>query len=75
MASQMVIVRFPSGETEFQMTAEAPKVGDMVRRGGNEWQVEEVGADENDRVVVTLAPAIKLMNKLDSSGAGVARLP
>ena len=57
MASQMVSVRFPSGESEDHMTAEPPKIGDTLMRGDVAWRVSDVQADENDRVVVTLVAA------------------
>jgi hypothetical protein len=73
MASQMVSVRFPTGESEFRITAEAPKVGDTLKRGDDEWQVSEIGTDENGRAVVTLGPIGGTPTELGANGAGVAR--
>ena len=71
MASQMVSVRFPSGESEFRITAEPPKVGDTFKRGNVEWRASRVDADENERAVVTLVAAEGWMTPLGASGAGI----
>ena len=44
-----------------------------LRRGDEEWQVHDVGTDENDKAVVTLAPVIRRVTDLGASGAGIAR--
>ena len=75
MASQMVTVRFPAGESEFRMTAEPPKVGDTFMRGDVEWRVSDVEADENDRAVVTLVAAAGWITALGASGAGIGPDP
>ena len=56
MPSQMVIVRYPTGESEFRILAEAPTVGDKLKRGNDEWRVIDVGRDENDTFLVALGP-------------------
>lgn len=73
MASQLVSVRFPTGESEFRITAAAPKVGDTLKRGADEWQVSDVGTDENGRAVVTLGPLDGSTTELGASGAGIPR--
>jgi hypothetical protein len=73
MASQLVSVRFPSGETEFRITAEPPRVGDMLTRGDVEWLVQEIGTDENGRAVVTLVPVVRDVGEFDASAAGIPR--
>jgi hypothetical protein len=86
MASQMVSVRFPNGESEFRITAETPKVGDTLMRGEDEWRVSDIGADENGRAivilgpldggtVVTLAPLAGGTMELGAGGAGIPREP
>jgi hypothetical protein len=75
MASQLVSVRFPTGESEFRITAEPPKVGDTLGRGGDEWQVSDVGTDENGRAVVTLGSVRESNQPLGASGAGIPRQP
>ena len=39
--SDLVTVRYPSGDTEFRMSDTAPKVGDVLKRNGDNWIVEE----------------------------------
>lgn len=72
VASQMVSVRFPDGESEFRITAEPPKIGDTFMRGDVEWRVSDVHADENERAVVTLVAAEGWTTALGVSGAGIA---
>jgi hypothetical protein len=68
----MVSVRFPTGEREFRMTAEAPKVGDTLKRGDDEWPVSDVRADEYGRAVLTLGSMEpRTTEELGASGAGV----
>jgi len=66
-----VSVRFPTGESEFRITAETPKVGDTLQRGDEEWEVSDVGTDENGRAVVTLGPVDGRTTELGASGAGI----
>ena len=51
-----VYVRFPTGFSEITYAADAPKVGDTVRRGADEWVVVDVTTDKNGLSVVTLGP-------------------
>jgi hypothetical protein len=56
MSSQkMLSVRFPDRRTEFTLSTEKPKVGDRLRRNGDEWEVIAVGKDAAGHVVVTLS--------------------
>jgi hypothetical protein len=81
MASQMVSVKFPTGETESHITADVPKVGETFKRGDSEWHVIDVAADEHGRAVVTLGPiegGVLTLTSLDggttglgASGAGI----
>ena len=73
MASQLVSVRFPTGESEFRITAETPKAGDTLQRGDEEWEVSDVGTDENGRTVVTLGQVDEKTTELGASGAGIAQ--
>ena len=75
MASQLVSVRFPTGESEFRITAEAPKVGDTLKRGDEEWPVSDVGTDENGTTIVRLGPPEDSTTELGASGAGIAPEP
>ena len=67
----MVSVRFPTGESEFHIRAEPPKIGDTFMRGDVAWRVSDVEADENDRAVVTLVAAEGWITALGASGAGI----
>jgi hypothetical protein len=71
MASQLVSVRFPTGESEFRITAEVPKLGDTLTRGDEEWPVSHVGTDENDGTIVTLGQVGERTTELGASGAGI----
>lgn len=75
MASQMVSVRFPDGDSEFRITAETPKIGDTFMRGDVEWRVSDVDADVNERAVVTLVAAEGWITALGASGAGIGSDP
>ena len=57
--SDLLTVRYPSGDTEFRMSENAPKVGDVLKRNGHNLMVEEV-VDTNRGTQVTLRPGVKL---------------
>ena len=57
--SGLLTVRFPSGETEFRMSDEAPDVGDTLKRNGDNWIVEDVTEADDGTFVVTLRPQLK----------------
>lgn len=75
MPSQMVIVKYATGESEFRMLAEPPRVGDMLRRGDDEWHVIDVRRDENDVLLVSLGPLEGLATDLGASAAGIPGHP
>ena len=54
--SDLLTVRYPSGAREFRMSDTAPEVGDVLRRNGDNWVVEEVHAGDDGSTVVTLRP-------------------
>ena len=47
--SDLLTVRFPSGAKEFRMSDKAPEVGDVLRRNGDNWLVEEVHEGDDVR--------------------------
>ena len=57
--SALLTVRYPSGATEFRMSDNAPQVGDILKRNGDNWIVEEVTESEDGTSVVTLRPGQK----------------
>jgi hypothetical protein len=75
MPSQMVTVRYPSGESEFRIFAEAPRVGDQLQRGREDWHVIDVRRDENDSFLVTLGPVEGSATGIGASAAGVPEHP
>lgn len=54
--SDLLTVRYPSGETEFRMRDKEPRVGDVLTRNGDNWIVEAVTEAENGSTLVTLRP-------------------
>ena len=54
--SDLQIVRYPSGAKEFRMSETAPEVGDVLRRNGDNWVVEEVHEGDDGSTGVTLRP-------------------
>ena len=54
--SDLLTVRYPSGAREFRMSDTAPEVGDVLRRNGDNWVVEEVHDGDDGSTVVTLRP-------------------
>ncbi len=54
--SDLLTVRYPSGETEFRMHDKDPQVGDVLTRNGDNWIVEAVTEAENGSTLVTLRP-------------------
>jgi hypothetical protein len=54
--SDLLTVRYPSGVKEFRMSDQAPDVGDVLKRNGDNWLVERVHEDDDGNTVVTLRP-------------------
>jgi hypothetical protein len=63
--SDLFVVRFPSGETEYRMSERAPNVGDTLKRDGDNWTVEDMTEGEDGTAVVTLRPQPRLENEFD----------
>ena len=55
MSSEAVAFRFPKG-TEFRMTTDPPKVGEVLKDGGRTWVVIAVGQDDLGHTAVVLEP-------------------
>lgn len=49
----------PHGGYEYVMSAKTPRVGDVLKRNGDNWIVEEVTKAEDGTSVVTLRPQPK----------------
>jgi hypothetical protein len=51
--SGLITVRYQSGDTEFRMSDDAPTIGDVVMRRGEEWVIESViESDQGFRVML-----------------------
>jgi len=57
--SDLVTVRYPSGGIESRTSDKARELGDVLKRNGDNWIVEEVGPSEDGTAVVTLRPGPK----------------
>jgi hypothetical protein len=55
MSSDAVAFRFPEG-TQFRMTTDPPRVGEVLREGGRAWVVVAVGEDDLGHTAVVLEP-------------------
>jgi hypothetical protein len=71
----MVIVRYPTGKSEFRIVAEAPAVGDVLEQGNDEWHVIDVGNDENNTLLIALGQREGGTTGLGASAAGVPGHP
>lgn len=59
MSSSLVTIRYPEGDSEFRMSEQAPAVGDVLKRNGDNWIVEEVMQNKDGTTLVTLRPGPK----------------
>jgi hypothetical protein len=57
--SDLLTVRYPTGAKEFRMSDKAPRVGDVLKRNGDNWIVEEI-VETEEGSQVTLRPGVKL---------------
>lgn len=48
-----------SGRSEYVMSEKAPKVGDVLKRDGDNWEVIEVRVEKDGTSTVTLRPRPK----------------
>lgn len=58
MASMMVY-RLPTGITEYRLSDKAPKVGDVLSQGDNNWIVAEVQEQRDGTTLITVRPELK----------------
>lgn len=58
MASSLIAVRLPTG-TEFRLSDKTPKVGDVLKRNGDNWVVVSVEQQEDGSTAATLRPGLK----------------
>ena len=54
--SVLQTLRYSTQGTEFRLTDKAPEVGDILKRNGDNWVVEEVHEADDGSTVVTLRP-------------------
>ena len=54
--SDLLTLRYPTGAKEFRMSKPAPEVGDILKRNGDNWIVEEVEEEADGSTAVKLRP-------------------
>jgi hypothetical protein len=57
--SDTVVLRFPAAPTEYRLSDKKPRVGDVLKRNGDNWSVVTVEEDKDGTTVVTLRPGLK----------------
>lgn len=56
--SDLFTFRFPSGDSEYRTSEKAPELGDIIRRNGDTWIVQDITEGEDGSLVVTLRPLL-----------------
>lgn len=64
MSSVLHIVRYPSGAKEFRMSDEAPAVGDVLTRDGENWAIEDLSRAPDG----TMLAKLRLVPPLEARG-------
>jgi hypothetical protein len=59
VSSTALIYRFSRGGSEYRLSEKTPKVGDVLKRDGDNWVVVAVEVQADGTTVVTLRPGIK----------------
>ena len=54
--SDLLTVRYPSGQVEHRTIQTAPAVGDILNRNGDAWIIDHVAHADDGTSVVTLRP-------------------
>jgi hypothetical protein len=67
MSSELLTVRFPSGETEFRLSDSSPEPGDVLTRNGDSWIVDEIIPSAAGATVVVLRPEPKPAKPIDKT--------
>jgi hypothetical protein len=57
--NDLVTVRYGSTATEFVLSDKTPKVGDVLKRNGDNWVVVEIKEDGGGKSTVVLQPGLK----------------
>jgi hypothetical protein len=57
--SDVVLIRFPTGGAEYRVGEKVPKIGDVLKRDGNNWVVAGVHSQGDGTTVVMLEPERK----------------
>ena len=53
-STTMTTFRFPTGESEYRLSATVPQIGEVVQRNDETWFVATVEASHDGSMVVTL---------------------
>jgi hypothetical protein len=57
MSSELVVLRYPHGRSEYQFSDNrTPEVGDVLERNGDSWVVQAVAHAMDGSSLVTLRP-------------------
>lgn len=59
MSSIGVTIRYSDGATEYRLSERSPKVGDVLRRNGDNWVVVEIREERDGTSTVILRPGLK----------------
>ena len=58
MASDLIAVRLPTG-TEYRLSDKTPKIGDVLKRNGDNWVVVSIEERADGTTAITLRPGLK----------------
>ena len=54
-----ISIRYSDGQSEFHLSEKTPKVGDVLKRNGDNWVVVEVQPEKDGTSTVILRPGLK----------------
>ena len=57
--SDTVVLRFQNEPPEYRLSGKKPKVGEVLKRNGDNWVVERVDEAKDGTCLVSLRPGIK----------------
>lgn len=57
--SELVTIRYPTGGRVYELSDKTPQVGDVLKRNGDNWIVEEITEERDGSTTVRLRPGLK----------------
>lgn len=54
-----ISIRYSDGASEFRLSENTPKIGDVLKRNGDRWVVVEVRHEKDGTSTVILRPGLK----------------